>query len=194
MTNIELRISQIQIWMIKNKLKLNGPKTEFMILGKKQMLDFEKPTLNISNSKIVPSDEVTNLGVIFDNHLTMNSHIDTLCRRMFVVIRSISSNRDFLTDKVTAQLMISLVLSKMDYCNSLLAGLPDCQIHKLQRVQNCAAKVCFRKRKYDHATPLLNSLHWLPVKERIDYKIATICYKTITNSALGYMGYFRKAN
>ena len=94
---------------------------------------------------------------------------------------------DFLTDKVTAQLMISLVLSKMDYCNSLLTGLPDNQINKLQRVQNCAAKVCFRKRKYDHATPLLKSLHWLPVKERIDYKIATLCYKTFTNSAPKYI-------
>ena len=155
MTNIESLISQIQVWMVKNKLKFNGPKTEFMILGKKQMLDFEKPNLTVSDSTIISSHEVRNLDVIFDDNLSMGSHIDTLCRSMFAIIRSISSNRDFLTDRVTAQLMISLVMSKMDYCNSLLAGLPDYQIHKLQRVQNCAAKICLRKRKYDHAKPLL---------------------------------------
>ena len=66
----------------------------------------------------------------------MNSHIDTFSGRMFVVIRSKSSNSDFVSDKVTTQIMISLVLSYMDFCNSLLAGLSGYQIHKLQRVQN----------------------------------------------------------
>ena len=83
--------------------------------------------------------------------------------------------------------MVSLVLSKMDYCNSLLAGLPEYQINKLQRVQNCAAKVCFRSRKYDHVTPLLPNLHWLPVKERIDFKIATLVFNTFNNCSPVYI-------
>ena len=187
LNNIELRISQVQTWMIINKLKLNGPKTEFMIIGKKQMLDFDKPSLKVEGTLIAPAHEVRNLGVIFDENLTMNTHIDNLCRSMFATIRSISLNRDFLTTEVTTKLMISLVLSKLDYCNSLLAGLSEFLIHKLQRVQNCAAKIIFRKRKYDHVIPLLFELHWLPVKERINFKIATICYKTFMNVSPMYI-------
>ena len=106
---------------------------------------------------------------------------------MFFNIRSISLNRDFLTEKVTIQLMISLVLSRLDYCNSMLAGLPDYNIKKLQRVQNCAAKVCFKQKKSDHVTPLLIKLHWLPVKERIDFKIALMCFNSISNCAPSYI-------
>ena len=83
--------------------------------------------------------------------------------------------------------MISLVISKMDYCNSLLAGIPQYLLDKLQRVQNCAAKVCLRKRKSDHVTPLLKALHWLPVKDRIDYKIATICFKHFQGTSPHYI-------
>ena len=186
-SNIELRISQVHTWMVVNKLKLNGPKTEFMILGKKQMLDLNKPCLKVEDTLIAPAHSVRNLGVIFDENLTMNEHIDNVCRSMFSTIRSISLNRDFLTIDVTTKLMISLVLSKLDYCNSLLAGLPDFQINKLQRVQNIAAKIIFRKRKYDHVTPLFFELHWLPVKERIDFKISTICYKTFNNCSPIYI-------
>ena len=151
------------------------------------MLNFDKPSLKIEDSFITPSHEVTNLGVIFDENLNMNSHIDNLCRTLFATIRHISSCRDFLTVPVTIQLMVSLVLSRLDYCNSLLAGLPEYQINKLQRVQNCAAKVCYRSRKYDHITPLLQNLHWLPVKERIDFKIATIVFNTFNNCSPVYL-------
>ena len=187
MTNIELHISQVQVWMIKNKLKFNGPKTEFMILGKKHMLDFDKPCLTIDDTSISPSHDVRNLGVIFDENLNMNKHIDTLCKTMFFNIRTISLNRDFLTEKVTIQLMISLVLSRLDYCNSMLAGLPDYNIKKLQRVQNCAAKACFKQNKSDHVTPLLIKLDWLPVKERIDFKIAIMCFNSISKCAPSYI-------
>ena len=184
---VELNISQIQVWMIKNKLKFNGPKTEFMLIGKKQVLDFDKPSLTIDNTPIPPTHTVRNLGVIFYENLNMEKHIDSLCRSMLFSIRSIAQNRHFLTEKVTIQLMVSLVLSRLDYCNSVLAGLPDFCIKRLQRVQNCAAKVCFKQKKNDHVTPLLFQLHWLPVRERIDFKIATFCYNALSNCAPLYI-------
>ena len=190
LTNVQVRISEIEDWMVRNKLKFNGPKTEFMILGKKRMLEFDKPSLDLGHSRIMPSSVVRNLGVMFDENLDMTIQVDTLCKSLFFTLRTISLNREFMTFDVAKKLVISLVLSKLDYCNVLLAGLPDTLLNKLQRVQNCAAKIIFRKRKYDHVTPLLYELHWLPVKERIDFKVATLCFKSFHDLCPAYISNF----
>ena len=78
--------------------------------------------------------------------------------------------------------MSSLVLSKLDYCNSLFYGTSKKILQKLQRVQNTAAKIVFGAKKYDHVSPLLKKLHWLPVTSRIEFKIASICYKFFTDT------------
>ena len=106
---------------------------------------------------------------------------------MYFQLRKIGNIRDCLTESVTKTLVTSLILSKLDYCNSLLVGLPIETINRLQTVQNNAARLVFRKRKYDHVTPLLYELHWLPVSKRIDYKVCVFCYKTINNMAPMYM-------
>ena len=91
-------------------------------------------------------------------------------------MRKISCIRKYLSVSATKTLMSAFALSRLDYCNSLLAGLPDNKIMKLQRAQNNAARIVLRKRKRDHATPLLQQLHWLPKRARIEYKIAVLCY------------------
>ena len=83
--------------------------------------------------------------------------------------------------------MVSLVLSKLDYCNSLLSGLPKYQILKLQRIQNWAARIIFKSKKSDPATPLLRALHWLPVQQRIDFKIALTVFKCLNGLAPKYL-------
>ena len=181
-------IATVKVWMHENKLLLNEPKTEYMILGKASNIRaLIKPPLIINDFEILPSREAMNLGVIFDDELTLSNHVSSLCNRMFGQIRSICLYRKYMTVEVASQLMVSLVLSKIDYCNSLLAGLPDNLLNKLQRVQNCAAKVCLNKKKYDHVTPLLITLHWLPVKERIEYKVATLCFKYFDGSLPLYL-------
>ena len=79
------------------------------------------------------------------------------------------------------------LFSKLDYCIALLTGLPVEQLQKLQKVQIYAAKIIHRKKKTDHVTPLLKSLHWLPVKERVDYKIATLVFKCLNDLAPTYL-------
>ena len=75
----------------------------------------------------------------------------------------------------------SLVSSKLDYCNSLYSGISQTNFNKLQRIQNSLARVITNTSKYQHIKPTLKKLHWLPIKQRIDYKIWLLTYKTLTN-------------
>ena len=102
-------------------------------------------------------------------------------------ISQISYFRRYLTVTATKTLVCALVLSRLDYCNSLLAGSPKHIIDKLQKVQNAAARLVFRAKKRDHITPLLHSLHWLPVQARIDYKLSVLCHNFFSDSCPSYL-------
>ena len=102
-------------------------------------------------------------------------------------LHHISRIRSFLTDEAAASLVRSLIFSRIDYANSLLFGLPDCLLSKLQMVQNNAARLVMRRQKSDHITPLLKHLHWLPIKYRIEYKINLITYKALHGQAPKYI-------
>ena len=81
----------------------------------------------------------------------------------------------------------AFVTSRIDYCNGLLYGLPDREIGKLQRVQNAAARLFTSCKKYDHITPVLRELHWLPVKYRINFKILLLTFKALHGIAPSYI-------
>ena len=89
----------------------------------------------------------------------------------------------------TKKLISSFVLSRLDYCNSLLAGLPESRLDRLRRVQNNAARLVLGRRGRDHTKPLLRSLHWLPVRARIEYNIFTLCYHSKDSSAPAYLSH-----
>ena len=110
-------------------------------------------------------------------HLSMKTHISSLCRTCFLHFRKISCIRQFLSTESTSQLVSSMILSRLDYCNSTLSGLPDTSLKRLQKIQNQTARLVLRRRKTDRATPLLRELHWLPVKSRIEYKICTLAIR-----------------
>ena len=84
-------------------------------------------------------------------------------------------------------LIHSFIISRVDYCNSLLYGVPACQLDKLQRVQNAAARLFFMEHNFCHITPLLLKLHWLPVKFRVNFKILLITFKAIHGLAPSYI-------
>ena len=144
-------------------------------------------SVDIGGKRIPFGSSVRNLGVHLDQTLSMQQHISSVCRAAYLELRRIASIRPYLTQSATAQLVSSAITSRLDYCNSILAGLPLKQISRLQRVQNNAAKLVLRKSKYDHVTPLLQELHWLPMKFRPQYKIATFVYRFFDGSLPGYL-------
>jgi hypothetical protein len=177
------------MWMEQNHLKLNDTKTEFLMLGNQNLLSTEGDvnSLSVGNSTVDEAKSAKNIGATLDSNLTMRDHIDSVCRACYLHLHNIAQIRPFLTQDATATLVRSLITSKLDYVNSILYGLPDYMIHKLQLVQNNAARLIFRKRKHEHVTPLLKSLHWLPVEHRINYKINLLTFKALHGQAPSYL-------
>ncbi len=164
--------------MNKNKLKLNEEKTELLVVGNRTRLrQVKKEPLTFGPNAVPFQTSAKYLGVILDATLSMKEHVTSLCRSSYFHLRKTASIRPYLSDESTAQLVSSLTLSRLDYCNSTLSGLPSSSLNRLQKVQNNAARLDLHKRKSDLITPLLEKLHWLPVEDRIHYKIAILAFR-----------------
>ena len=117
----------------------------------------------------------------------MNAHVSNIARTCYFELRRLASIRRFLTSTATATLVSAFVLSRIDYCNSLLFGSTHDVTSHLQRIQNYAARVILRLPMSSSITIHLKSLHWLPVKVRSTYKIACLCYHCHSNTAPSYV-------
>ena len=178
----------IKTWMTRNKLKLNDDKTEALLFSGSVPSDCILPTsVAICSSSVSFSQKARNLGFMMDSDLSMKQHITRTCQTCYFELRRISSIRRFLTEEATKSLVTSCVLSRIDYCNALLTGCPDTTLQPLQKVQNSAARLIARSHRQQPCSPLLKKLHWLPVSERIKYKVACTCFSIITGSAPSYL-------
>ena len=173
--------------MDSNKLKLNEDKTEVMLIGNPTKTKGLCKSISFNSIPIQLATSVRNLGVMLDDAMDMKSCISTMCKSLNFQLYKIASIRQYITPEVTKKLVTSLVLSRLDYCNALLAGLPNCLLSKLQLIQNNAARLIFKKKKSDHVTPFLTELHWLPVEQRIRYKICLLCFKSLHGTAPSYL-------
>jgi hypothetical protein len=169
---MEACISEVREWMSANFLKLNDTKTEFLLIGSRHILKQLGdlcPAITIGESTIPVVHSARNIGVMMDSTLSMAEHINGVLRSCYVSLHHISQIRQFLTKDAATKLVHNLVISKLDNLNALYFGIPDYLINKLQMIQNnCARLITFTK-KYDHITPVLADLHWLPVCKRIIY-------------------------
>ena len=128
-----------------------------------------------------------NLGVTLDNHLEMQDHVSQLARTCNYHLRRISSIRRYLSREATATLVSCYILSRIDYCNSLLIGSYDCLRDRLQAIVKNSARMVCRVPRYDHITQHLRELHWLPVTSRIEYKIASLSFQCKEGTAPIYL-------
>ena len=109
----------------------------------------------------------------------MSTHISRSCSATFFWLQNIKRISQFLPRDKLEMVLHAFVTSRIDYCNGLLYGLPDCEIAKLQTAQNPAARLLMSCKKYDHITPILINLHWLPVRYRINFKILLLTFKAL---------------
>jgi hypothetical protein len=185
---MECCVSEIKEWMRNNLLKLNDEKTEVLVISTPHFRSkFQGSELKIGESNVQASESARNLGVIFDNTLNMSDHIKAVCRASFLQLRNIRSIKDALTHESLEKVIHAFISSRLDYCNALLCGLPQSCISKLQRIQNAAARLLTGTKKFDHITPVLKSLHWLPVEKRIDFKVLLLVYRALHGRAPDYM-------
>ena len=188
LSEIQKCISDILCWMDSNELMLNTDKTEVMIVGAAcRVKQVASNSITILNSDIKIQESVKYLGVRLDQTLSMSSLISDACRSSFLSLRRIGCIRPYLSDRATSCLVNSIVTSRLDFCNSSLTGLTADELNRFQRIQNCAARLIMKKRKYDHITPVIYELHWLPLEFRILYKFAVLAFRHFEGTLPTYL-------
>ena len=182
-------VSDVKAWATAIMLKLNGNKTELMLVTSKKTRHLHNlpSSITIGNAQIPFKQSVKNLGFILDCHLTMNAHVFNIARTCYIELRRLSTIRRFQTSTATATLVSAFVLSRIDYCNSLLFVSTHYMASNLQRIQNYASRVILLLPKPSNITIHLISLHWLPVKVGSTYKIACLCYHCHNSTAPSYV-------
>ena len=179
----------VSAWMTGSKLELNPSKTEFLLIGTK--LQREKFLNNfpclLLGQETNPSTSAKNLGVLFDSSLNFRKHISQTCRACFYHIRDLRRIRKNLSLDLAKHIAVALVSSKLDYCNSLFHNMPEKDIARLQRVQNCLARVVTNAPRFSRPVPILKQLHWLPVNFRIHFKICAITFRTLKENQPAYL-------
>jgi hypothetical protein len=181
-------VEDINNWMARNRLKMNSDKTQLIWFGTGQQL--RKITiheLRLLSDQLPFVTSVTNLGFHLDSGLTMSRHVDSVCRSGFFQLRQLRVVRSSLTPDCAKMLVHAFISSRLDYCNSLLFGVSSDQLRRLQSVQNAAARLISGTRKFDHISPVLCDLHWLPVAKRITYKLAMLVHKCLNGNAPSYL-------
>jgi hypothetical protein len=185
---VERCCGEVKAWMQMNKLKLNDEKTEAIICGSRSSLGkVSLDAIRVGQATIPLSDSVRNLGLYVDSQMTMSAHVNATVKACYFYIRSLGRLRPLVNKQTANAVAVSLILTRLDYCNSCLWGISKAELHKLQRVQNTAARIVARKKRMDHVTPVLNDLHWLPVEKRIEHKVLSLTYNCLHDAAPEYL-------
>ena len=185
---MEKSMQDIKAWMEAVKLKLNEARTEFIFFWSRQQLNKTTHTaINVIGELIKRSTKVWYLAGHLASNLTFKDHMHIKCKAATLNIIRICNIRKYLTRETCQKLILQLVISHLDYANSMLAGLPSSSIKLMQRVQNKATRLILRKNAMESTTQCLKTLHWLLIQWQIDYRICTLIYKCCSKQAPVYL-------
>ena len=178
----------INDWMNGNKLKMNNSKTEFILFGSRQQLTkCSTNKINICGDIVKSQSYIKYLGAFLDESLSFKEHVKTKCKAAMLNYLKIKSIRKYLTREATETLVLSLVISHLDYCNVILYGTSKANLSKLQRIQNMCAKLVLCRSRYDSSQQALFELHWLPIRARITFKILVYMFNCSAGNAPSYL-------
>ncbi len=156
------RLADVKAWLSLNFLNFN----EIIVFKPSDSMTAAEPNLGGLSSCV--KHYVKNLGVVFDEHLKFDRQINSVVKSSFFQLRLLSKTKYFLSFKNLEKVIHAFITSKLDYCNSLYTGISQTALSRLQLVQNAAARLLTRSHKRDHITPVLQSLHWLPVRYTVN--------------------------
>ena len=181
-------LTRVNDWMIENRLKMNNGKMEYIVFGSRQQLSkLNDKAIEVNGVTVGGLKCIKYLGSFLDENLSFSTFVSWKCKKAMFNLKRIQKIRRSI-DKDTANLLIvSLVITHLDYANSILIGITQTELKRLQKIQNIAAKMVCNKKRYDSATACLRELHWLPVEQRIEYKILTLVFKCFIGQAPKYL-------
>ena len=191
-TRLEHCLTDVSRWMSANRLKLNSEKTELVWVGSRYghtPLGSGGPSLQLGTDTVAASDHVRVLGVTISSDLSLDKHVSNVCAKCFFWLRQLRRVRRSLDVESVKTLVHAFVTTRLDYCNSVLAGAPRSATDKLQRVLNAAARLVSGTRKFDRGlSRLLHvDLHWLDVPERVQYKLSVTVHRCQQHKAPQYL-------
>jgi len=182
-------VHNLVTWCLQNDMQINPDKTEMMLVAaSSQLKNYDQSVkMRVADSHVKFNDSVKILGVTIDSQLLFDKHVSSVCQSCNFHIKALRHVRHMLSIDTANQIACSIVASRLDYCNSLLYGTSVHNITRLQRIQNNLARVVCNAPSRASAAPLLNRLHWLPIEQRITYKISTLTYSVLHDSGPSYL-------
>ena len=185
---MEKCIEDIRLFLNNNMLCNNSDKTELLIIGTPQQLNkLQISSISVDNVEIKATDCVRNLGVMFDKNMSMENHVNKMCRNVYYNIKNISRIRKSLDKANTKTVVNALVTPHMDYGNGLLLGISKKLENKLQVAQNSAVRLIEQLKRHDSITNHRKNLHWLPIPARCQFKALTTVWKALNDQAPDYI-------
>ena len=175
-------LAEVRVWMLTNKLKINDAKTEAIVFASKhnmKMVSELDISVTVSGEIIKPAITLKALGALMDSEMSMHDQISSVVRSCYHHLRQIRRIRHHLDVTTCKTVVQATITSCLDYHNALLAGVTSKEQHRLQLVQNHAARLITGVRKHDHISPVLKQLHWLPLQQRIQFKVLSFVYKAV---------------
>ena len=181
---IESCTQRVNDWLLNNGLHLNPSKSEAIAFFNPRSKPLEAmaksiTSISVAGSPIKLQSSIKNLGVYLDSKMSFDKQVSEICKSSYFHIRALRHIRSSLTTEACKTIATAIVGSRLDYCNSLLVGTSTSNLARLQLVQNTLARVVAQKSRFCHISPVLSDLHWLPIRHRISFKLATITFKLL---------------